>query len=384
MNNIFNGGAILDKSKKLFKDTSIASFNPKLDTVEKKNFMLKFPQKDIIIDQSIYNACVAHSISMCASILEYNRSNKWIDFDPFVIYGTVYADQYKGMGMIPTEAIHNCMEDGLFFRRDFNKQAERPQIVTLVNEFKKYHPELEVQAKNYRFSAACELTSNDSIINSLKLGIPVSVMYPVYDSFYSVKEDGIVPIPDTNIERLYGNHQMTIVGIRDDNKFIVVNSYGSSYGFKGLYYIPMDWNFLEAYMMSDTITPAKPKAEIIELIINDNNITIDGIAKKCETAPVIINDRTYLPVRIITEALGASVEWIQSEQKVIVRSEEAEITLKIGSNKYTIDGSEYNMDTAPVIINDSTMLPIRFIAEALNCDVDYKFDDKQKIIIKSK
>ena len=82
------------------------------------------------------------------------------------------------------------------------------------------------------------------------------------------------------------------------------------------------------------------------------------------------NNRTYVSVRFITEALGASVEWIPETQNVIIRSEECNIKLEIGSKKFVLNDEDIDWnDVAPEIVNNRTMLPVRMIAEYLNCKV---------------
>ena len=101
---------------------------------------------------------------------------------------------------------------------------------------------------------------------------------------------------------------------------------------------------------------------------------------------MLINERTYLPVRIISEALGASVEWVDKTQEIIIRSEEAEIILTVGSDVMSVNSKSLRnikMDVAPIIINDRTLLPVRFISEYLNCSVDWD-GNSQKVSIKAK
>lgn len=360
----------------------IASFNPKYDKITNANIMLDIPDKQIILDQSIYNSCVGHSLAMCSSLLHYKYTNKWIDFDPYVVYGTVVGNQWAGEGMYAYQAIQNCVNEGFYFRRDFNIQGERPWITSEVSKFKQNNPDLVTQAKDYAFTAYA-LIDNDwqYVKRSLMLGMPVSATWKVYSSFFSTGSNGVVPIPNTRREAYLGNHQMTIVGIRDDNKYIVVNSYGENYGFKGMYFIPFGYGFAQAYSISDTIIPAKYKAKKIVMKINDPNVLVDDDFNISDVNPVIINDRTMIPVRLLTEALGASVEWIEQTRTVIVRSEEAVIKMNVGNRNYTIDGNNYVMDTEPIIVNDRTLVPIRFISEALNCDVSWDQNTQTATIV---
>ncbi len=92
--------------------------------IKDEDFCLKLPELDIIINQKCYNSCVGHSFAMAKSILEYNRTNKWMDIDPYMIYGTRYAGEYIGMGMYPYQGAKVLLKDGAYLRRDFNILAD--------------------------------------------------------------------------------------------------------------------------------------------------------------------------------------------------------------------------------------------------------------------
>lgn len=373
----------LKNSVRIRKNESkgIASFNPKYDKIDNTNIMLDIPKKEIILDQSIYNSCVGHSLVMCASLLHYRKTNKWINFDPYVVYGTKYNGQWEGEGMYPDEAIDNCINDGFFLKRDFGKEAERPEIFDIVTSFKEDNPDLVTNAKNYNFSGKAWIDNSNEAKAALKLGMPISATWMLYDSFFSdTDSSGLVHCPDIENETYLGNHQMTIIGTRNDDTYVVVNSYGENYGFKGMYFIPFNYNWIQAYAISDTIMPAKYKAEKIVLKINDPNIIIDDEIVVSDMNPIVLDDRTMIPIRLISEALGASVEWIGETLTVIIRSEEAEIVLTIGNTHYTIDGVDKEMDTEPMVLNDRTLVPIRFISEALNCEVEWDQDNLEVTI----
>ncbi|MEG1583688.1 MAG: stalk domain-containing protein [Anaerovorax sp.] len=96
------------------------------------------------------------------------------------------------------------------------------------------------------------------------------------------------------------------------------------------------------------------------------------------------NQRTVVPLRFIGEQLGATVKWVQDTQTVIITQEQRIISMKIGSTKYTINGKAYTMDTAPVLLsggngNVRTMVPVRFVAEALGKTV--KWDNLRQLVI---
>lgn len=126
--------------------------------------------------------------------------------------------------------------------------------------------------------------------------------------------------------------------------------------------------------------------EDITIILQIDNpiMTVNGIEKEIDpsmgTVPVIVNDRTLLPVRAIVEEMGGAVEWDDETQTVLLAYNNSFITLAIDNSTAFLNDDAATLDTAPTIINDRTMLPIRFIAESFQFNVDW-LQDEQKIII---
>lgn len=123
-------------------------------------------------------------------------------------------------------------------------------------------------------------------------------------------------------------------------------------------------------------------SEII-LQINNPNMTVNGTEKPIDgdgTVPVIVNDRTLLPVRAVAEEMGGTVQWDGSTKTVTLNYEEYEIKLIIDDNTAYLNGAAQILDTAPTIINERTMLPIRFIAESFKFNVNWN-SEEQKITI---
>ncbi len=87
--------------------------------------------------------------------------------------------------------------------------------------------------------------------------------------------------------------------------------------------------------------------------------------------PIIANDRTLVPVRAILEHMGALVSWVEDEKAVLITRADTTIRLVINSHQATVNGTVHTLDTAPVIIDDRSMLPVRFIAEHLGAAVDW-------------
>lgn len=121
----------------------------------------------------------------------------------------------------------------------------------------------------------------------------------------------------------------------------------------------------------------KAKTSII-LTIGQKDATIDGKTVSNDVAPKIVNDRTMLPIRFIAEALGAKVDWIEESQTVKITAENIDISLVIGEDFATVNGEKIDLDSPSFIENDRTYLPIRFVSEKLGADV--KWDDATQTV----
>lgn len=131
------------------------------------------------------------------------------------------------------------------------------------------------------------------------------------------------------------------------------------------------WNISDLY-----------SGEKVELVLDTPTAIVNGVPKRVDNDNTDVtpyldeNDRTLVPIRFIAEAFGCEVDWNGDTQEVKINGDF--ITMKIGSPDYTVAAGgvssaveEKTMDTAPVLMNDNTMVPLRVIAEALGKQVYY-------------
>lgn len=103
---------------------------------------------------------------------------------------------------------------------------------------------------------------------------------------------------------------------------------------------------------------------------NPLTVTVDGTAVAFpDQQPVIKNSRTLVPVRFIAEALGYEVEWDEKVNAAVI--DHGRIVMYIGTNHAIIDGKHKTLDVKSELIGDRTMVPLRVIAETLDCTVDW-------------
>src|SRR5690606_1478576 len=88
--------------------------------------------------------------------------------------------------------------------------------------------------------------------------------------------------------------------------------------------------------------------------------------------PVIQNDRTLVPIRPIAETLGFEVGWDAGALKVGLQKQTNQVELVIGQKIAQRNGESLELEVPAQIINDRTMVPLRFIVEALEYEVDWQ------------
>ena len=133
---------------------------------------------------------------------------------------------------------------------------------------------------------------------------------------------------------------------------------------------------------TSTIALYDESTRLIKMKINDVNYSINGESKKMDAKPFIKNNRTLVPLRFVVEALGGEVNWDGENRLVRVNSNGKNIELKIDSPIIKIDGKDVKIDQAAIIKGDRTYVPIRFIAENLDMVVNY-INESREIEISS-
>jgi len=140
-----------------------------------------------------------------------------------------------------------------------------------------------------------------------------------------------------------------------------------------------------------TSTPTPPPVEppktstTITLQIGNKTMYVNGKAVYLDSAPILQNARTLLPIRAIAEALGAKVDWDDKTQKVTIGDKNTKIELWIGKPTAYVNGKQTLIDpnntkVVPITINGRTMLPVRFVAESLGAEVEWN-EAQQKVTI---
>lgn len=114
----------------------------------------------------------------------------------------------------------------------------------------------------------------------------------------------------------------------------------------------------------------------IKVIVDGTELVIS----EEDTKPFVEDGRTLVPMRAIFEALGATVEWDDATKTVTGVSDSGSVEMQVGSDTIKINGNDVPVDVPAQIVDGRTVVPVRVISEGLNCDVDWSQETKTVII----
>jgi len=140
-----------------------------------------------------------------------------------------------------------------------------------------------------------------------------------------------------------------------------------------------------SFVFANVITPAPGETRATTTFtigstsytVVQNNVAVE---KTMDVAPYIKNGRTYLPVRYVADALGVSddnIIWDPVNATVTIFKGDRIAQMTIGSTTLLVNGVQINMDAAPEITNGRTMLPVRWLAQALGATISWDAETQQ-------
>lgn len=128
----------------------------------------------------------------------------------------------------------------------------------------------------------------------------------------------------------------------------------------------------------------KLSSMVLKIWINSTIGYVNDKKIELETPPIIINKRTMVPLRFIVENFDGKIFWNSIDSSIKIVFPEKEILMWINNSTAYINGDKYILDAPPVIINGRTLVPIRFVAEALGSYVFWNPLDSGVTIIYEK
>ncbi len=123
---------------------------------------------------------------------------------------------------------------------------------------------------------------------------------------------------------------------------------------------------------------------VIQLWVDKTEMMVNGTPYELYAPPQVIDGSTLVPFRSITEVFGAELEWIDAIKTVKIRVNnaggETRIELKLGSKTAKYNDQEIELDVPAQVVNGSIMVPLRFVVEAFNAELEWIADEKAIVI----
>jgi len=116
----------------------------------------------------------------------------------------------------------------------------------------------------------------------------------------------------------------------------------------------------------------------VSVLASDMQVTFDG--EYLEITPIIVDDRSLLPARFITDLLGGETDWQPDYRRVTLTFDNLVIVLYIDSDIAYVNGEEVILDVAATIYDDRTFVPLRFVGDNFGVNVDF-CDDTRTIVL---
>jgi hypothetical protein len=241
------------------------------------------------------------------------------------------------------------------------------------------------------------IAGNSGNAGSLDLGSPAEDMLAPAAT-YVFEEDGAITFPWKRLA-----DEATYDIYRSDNGapyvkmtdfMITETEYTDHYTFAGhtyLYKLASYDKFGDLLSISSAIQvkivkkgslPAdseKPANNVIQLQIGSRTAYVNDVPRKLEAAPFTHNGRTVLPLRFVGEALGATVKWNAAARSITLKSANDTIVLVLDSSTAQVNGKVVMMDVPAFVHNQITMVPIRFVSEQLRQKIT--FDNATQTIL---
>ena len=280
-----------------------------------------------IKDQAQFGTCVGKAVSSTAEA-GYKHKQKLPEGGLSSLYIYVRCKQEDGIpnveGTYPRVALKVVQKEGTAPEHKFPYSLLRdvfklPTIPDAARE----------ATGNYRVKAYARLWTLDEIKQALAAGKIVVAGILVTNSFVSWDGKGTIGVPEGTI---YGGHAVVFCGYDDSRKAVRgLNSWGEKWGDKGFFWLSYDFfywksdigmtGFMEAWAVEFEEVLQPPQK--IELWIGKNTAIVNGVEvpidpDNSKVVPTVIEGRTMLPARFIAEALGKKVSWDAKERKVTI------------------------------------------------------------------
>ena len=138
-------------------------------------------------------------------------------------------------------------------------------------------------------------------------------------------------------------------------------------------------------ILNNIYVPVYQGTTTIDLQIGNKYMNVNGVGRLIDnngTMPVLSSGRTMLPIRAVIEALGGTIEWDNDTFTTTIKIDNKNMKIKVGDKVAYVNGAAKSLDVPAQLINQRTMLPLRFVMENLGGTVTW--DDNTQIVVITK
>lgn len=333
-----------------------------------------------VINQGNVGSCVAHAEEALKRFMEKKERGEMEYWSTDFLYHNRTNDDYQGEGMMLRQALnqlknHGVCQKSLYptntdYSKGRNTTITKPMLDNALNQ----------KVKSY---ARVNLNNKEEVKRTLIENGPTIISIPMCNSFSSHYPTIFnKPIKDYVIYNGNGNansyHAILVIGYRMIGSYIeykIQNSWGDLWGDKGCSWLSFDYPIEEMWSVIDEYLPPVAKQKVIKFTMGSNEYTVNDTRYIMDTVPVQSDNRTFIPLRFVAAALSCSVEYVPENMSVRVYDySKGLFTFYIGKDYY-LDGTAHKVIKMDVrTYSDSsnrTMVPLRAVSEALGFEVSW-------------
>ncbi|WP_310550765.1 stalk domain-containing protein [Paenibacillus glufosinatiresistens] len=115
-----------------------------------------------------------------------------------------------------------------------------------------------------------------------------------------------------------------------------------------------------------------------QMVIGQKKLTVNGTAKTIDSAPMVQDGTTYVPIRYVLDAFGGSAAWDPASRHIMVLRGSKALDLTVGQKEYVLNGQRQSAEVSPLLIGGRTLVPLRLVSEQLGLTV--KWEQKTKTV----
>ena len=265
-----------------------------------------------VLHQGNVGSCVAHALSTMKYLHERKERGCHYEWSTDFIYHNRLSSDHQGAGMVVREALSQLQKCGTCLHQDLPTNTDYPNQTakTIIDALRE-----KAKPQNVKNYVRCFNTSEicDGIFQNGAAILVIDVRSSFDSHYMKTKDTMLLPIPKTS-EASRGFHCVCAVGYTEEG-IIIQNSWGELWGFEGQAIIPYDYPIVESWSVIDEMKDYT----IIELPIGNNKAKVNGQEVILDVPAQIINGRTLVPIRFVSEVLDCEVEYVKKENLVVIR-----------------------------------------------------------------